>query len=166
MVTKQNGTWLGFLSGSIFRTFHSESEIWSFKASTSIHQNQSFQGLFQAWGPVTCRVRKAILETMIRLPWKAALLTCFRYKEMQNNCQVSKLETCSYWRCKARDLSSKPWSSQLWTQFKQLRIEAWKSQDFNFKTFHISLQRDLCCPKSFGTIEKWAPGLKALPLPL
>ena len=30
------------------------------------------------------------------------------------------------------------WSSQLWTQFKQLRIEAWKSQDFN-ETFHISL---------------------------
>ena len=28
--------------------------------------------------------------------------------------------------------SSKLWSSQLWTQFKQLRIEAWKSQDFNF----------------------------------
>ena len=27
--------------------------------------------------------------------------------------------------------SSKPWSSQLWTQFKQLRIDAWKSQDFN-----------------------------------
>ena len=27
--------------------------------------------------------------------------------------------------------SSKPWSSQLWTQFKQLRLEAWKSQDFN-----------------------------------
>ena len=27
--------------------------------------------------------------------------------------------------------SSKLWSSQLWTQFKQLRIEAWKSQDFN-----------------------------------
>ena len=26
---------------------------------------------------------------------------------------------------------SKPWSSHLWTQFKQLRIEAWKSQDFN-----------------------------------
>ena len=26
---------------------------------------------------------------------------------------------------------SKPWSSQLWTQFKQLRIEAWKCQDFN-----------------------------------
>ena len=27
--------------------------------------------------------------------------------------------------------STKPWSLQLWTQFKQLRIEAWKSQDFN-----------------------------------
>ena len=27
--------------------------------------------------------------------------------------------------------SSKLWSSQLWTQFKQLRIEVWKSQDFN-----------------------------------
>ena len=27
--------------------------------------------------------------------------------------------------------SSKPWSSQLWTQFKQLHTEAWKSQDFN-----------------------------------
>ena len=26
---------------------------------------------------------------------------------------------------------SKLWSSQLWTQFKQLRIEAWISQDFN-----------------------------------
>ena len=29
------------------------------------------------------------------------------------------------------DESSKLWSSQLWTQFKQLRIEALKSQDFN-----------------------------------
>ena len=27
--------------------------------------------------------------------------------------------------------SSQLWSSQLWTQFKQLHIEAWKSQDFN-----------------------------------
>ena len=37
---------------------------------------------------------------MTRLPWKAVLLICFRYKERQNNCQVSKLETCSYWRYK------------------------------------------------------------------
>ena len=49
---------------------------------------------------VTYRARKTIFETTFRLPWKAALLTCFRYKEMQNNTQVSKLETCSYWRCK------------------------------------------------------------------
>ena len=27
--------------------------------------------------------------------------------------------------------SSELWSSQLWTQFMQLRKEAWKSQDFN-----------------------------------
>ena len=27
--------------------------------------------------------------------------------------------------------SSKPWSSQFWTQFEQLRTEAWKSQEFN-----------------------------------
>ena len=54
---------------------------------------------------VTYRARKAIFETMIRLPWKAALLTCFRYKEMQNNCQVSKLETCSYWRCNYKGIS-------------------------------------------------------------
>ena len=56
---------------------------------------------------VTYRARKAIFETMIRLPWKAALLTCFRYKEMQNNCQVSKLETCSYWRCKGISITRK-----------------------------------------------------------
>ena len=30
-----------------------------------------------------------------------------------------------------KKVSSELWSSQLWTQFKQLRIEAWKSQDFN-----------------------------------
>ena len=42
----------------------------------------------------------------------------------------------SFWP-KSRDLYSnkvvlsKVWSLQLWTQLKQLRIEAWKSQDFN-----------------------------------
>ena len=34
-----------------------------------------------------------------------------------------------YWTADLK--SSKLWSSQLWMQFKQLRIEAWKSQDFN-----------------------------------
>ena len=34
-----------------------------------------------------------------------------------------------YWTADLK--SSKLWSSQLWTQFKQLRREAWKSQDFN-----------------------------------
>ena len=34
-----------------------------------------------------------------------------------------------YWTADLK--SSELWSSQLWTQFKQLRIEVWKSQDFN-----------------------------------
>ena len=34
-----------------------------------------------------------------------------------------------YWTADLK--SSKLWSSQLWTQFKQLRRGAWKSQDFN-----------------------------------
>ena len=37
---------------------------------------------------------------MIPLPWKAALLICFRYKEIQKKFQVSKFETCSYLRYK------------------------------------------------------------------
>ena len=45
-------------------------------------------------------IRKWPIETMTRLPWKAALLRCFRCKERQNKCQVSKLEMCSYWRYK------------------------------------------------------------------
>jgi len=35
-----------------------------------------------------------------------------------------------YWTADLK--SSKLWSSQLWTQFKQLRIEGWKSQDFKW----------------------------------
>ena len=34
-----------------------------------------------------------------------------------------------YWTAELK--SSKPWSSQFWTQFKQLRTEVRKSQDFN-----------------------------------
>ena len=34
-----------------------------------------------------------------------------------------------YWTADLKSI--KPWSSQLWTQFKQLHREAWKSQDFN-----------------------------------
>ena len=34
-----------------------------------------------------------------------------------------------YWTADLK--SSKPWSWQFWTQFKQLLAEAWKSQDFN-----------------------------------
>ena len=43
----------------------------------------------------------------------------------------------------ARRDSSKLWSSQLWTQFKQLRREAWKSQDVN-GVWTRDLARDYC----------------------
>ena len=39
--------------------------------------------------------------------------------------------------------SNKLWSSQLWTQFKQLRIEDWTGQDF-----HISLYQTSCKPRN------------------
>ena len=38
--------------------------------------------------PVTYRVRRAIIETMILLPLKGALLINFRHEERQNNCQI------------------------------------------------------------------------------
>ena len=38
---------------------------------------------------------------------KSCSFNMFRYKEMQNNCQVSKLETCSYWRCKGISVTQK-----------------------------------------------------------
>ena len=61
--------------------------------------------LYFAKGPFLGRpgnlsARKAILETMIRLLGKATLLICVRCKERESNCQVSKLETCSYRRYK------------------------------------------------------------------
>ena len=47
-----------------------------------------------------------------------------------NNNNVKWYMKCFiYWTVDLK--SGKPWSSQLWTQFKQLRREAWKSQDFN-----------------------------------
>ena len=42
--------------------------------------------------PCNFQARKAIHETMTRLPWKAALLICSGCKERQNNCQFSRLE--------------------------------------------------------------------------
>ena len=56
---------------------------------------------------VTYPAWKATLVTMIHLLWESALLICFRYKERQNNCQVSKLETCSHWRYKGIYVTSK-----------------------------------------------------------
>lgn len=56
-------------------------------------------GLF--WkDPVPYQAGKSILETMIPLLWKAALLIFFWYNEKQNNWQVSNFEMLSYWRYK------------------------------------------------------------------
>ena len=53
-------------------------------------------------------------------------------KYLSYPCGFSKI---TFWNVSYIELQifkwSKPWSSQLWTQFKQLRIEALKSQDFN-----------------------------------
>ena len=51
--------------------------------------------------------------------------------DIWNNISCVKwyMKCFKYWTADLK--SSKLWTSQLWTQFKQLRIEAWKSQGFN-----------------------------------
>ena len=54
---------------------------------------------------------------------------------------------------------SKPWCSQLWTQFKQLRIEAWKSQDFNGVWTHdlaIPVRRSNQLSYEATNVESWS----------
>jgi len=50
--------------------------------------------------------------------------------EMQKG-MYKDIEKGRYKRQCHRKNTSELWSSQLWMQLKQLRIEAWKSQDFN-----------------------------------
>ena len=55
--------------------------------------------------------------------------------------------------------SSKLWSSQLWTQFKQLRIEAWKRQDFKgvwTRDLAILMQRSNQLSKEATDVESWS----------
>ena len=47
---------------------------------------------------------------------------------VKNGCEVIYEMFHIYWTADLK--SSKLWSLQLWTQFKQLHIEAWESQDF------------------------------------
>ena len=47
------------------------------------------------WGPKSNSWNRIICPL-----WKAALLICFRYTKGQNDCQVSKMEICPYWRYK------------------------------------------------------------------
>ena len=56
-------------------------------------------------------------------------------------------------------LTSKLWSSQLWTQFKQLRVEAWKSQDFNWvwtRDHAIPLQRSKQLSYEATDVGSWS----------
>ena len=64
------------------------------------------------WTPVT----KANLKA-----WRIPEETLSHYRDLIGKlCFEQQMHT-----------SSKLWSSQFWMQFKQLRIEAWRSQDFN-----------------------------------
>ena len=47
------------------------------------------------------------MALLIHLPWKAALLICFIYKERQNTCQVLTLGMCSYWRYRGSYITQK-----------------------------------------------------------
>ena len=74
------------------------------------------------------------------------LYNCQKAKDVwrnKQNSEVSRIRVEVRWNCNLNQIGGyksvnnnksqvcKLWSSQLWTQFKQLHIEAWKSQDFN-----------------------------------
>ena len=64
------------------------------------------------------------------LPFAAVCESCANSVSKQTVSNTKWYMKCFiYWTADLK--SSKPWSSQLWTQFKQLRIETWKSQVFN-----------------------------------
>ena len=79
----------------------------------------------------------------VRFPWSNLYIFSPQISLIINSASLMRCCECtcftSAWNSIANKLkircdtylSSKLWSSQLWTQFKQLRIEAWKSQDFN-----------------------------------
>ena len=55
--------------------------------------------------------------------------------------------------------SSELWSSQLWTQFKQLRLETWKSQDFNgvwTRDLAIPVRRSNQLSYEATDVENWS----------
>ena len=62
-----------------------------------------------------------------------------------------------YWTADLK--SSELWPSQLWTQFKQLRIETWKSQDFNgvwTRDFAIPVRRSNQLSYEATDIGSWS----------
>ena len=92
------------------------------------------------WNPWTCKQQHPILSTE-----RAAVLCLTKFNQMSctlrwlgvtylhysfNWLQNSLVLIGSWIHLSLSYKSSKLWSSQLWTQFKQLHLEAWKSQDF------------------------------------
>ena len=88
------------------------------------------------WTPPICEAKKSHSYSIYDKPIKMGAT----YQKNRNIHLVDKdtfkhivvkwyMKCFMYWNADLK--SSKLWSSQLWTQFKQLRIEAWKSQDYN-----------------------------------
>ena len=82
--------------------------------------------------------------------WKKIMFYNFTYVRWYMKCFI-------YWT--ARLKSSELWSSQLWTQFKQFRIEAWKSQDFNgvwTRDLTIPVRRSNQLSYEATDVESWS----------
>ena len=73
---------------------------------------------------------KLFLESIVNITMRFISYCMINWRSRINSiCSVKWYMKCFiYWTAVLK--WSKPWSSQLRTQFKQLRIEAWKSQDF------------------------------------
>ena len=87
--------------------------------------------------PVTYQARKAILEIMIHLPWKSAVLMYFRCKERQINCQVSKFEIGN---AKGFMLPQKFWD------VREMSLRVWQKKPTKFclVQFHCKKENNEC----------------------
>ena len=83
-----------------------------------------------------------------------------RYADISRLSVRSRLIWSDLWNISNIELrilkSSKLWSSQLWPQFKQLHIEAWKSQDFRTSRYRCdALNNWAMKPLTLGASHLW-----------
>ena len=78
---------------------------------------------------ILCGIRRSLRSSMPNKNPGIENLFLFIAKTERNVYVKWYMKCFIYWTADLK--SSKLWSSQLWTQFKQLRIKAWKCQDFN-----------------------------------